>query len=638
MKTIGLSFLRSANRTTLWLILTAAVLWGWVLPQIPLAYDLEFATADSLVRLDPAPHPTGVQVLLFKGQDPLTDRILFSRRVEQILAGGARGVILNLPEDFDTPLKPRGRLSFALPRACFTALETDLDCPLRQVVARHHKQLILITRASSGPQPRRVQTYNHFQSLTEDGERYRYSLEEVLAVQGIAVDGDGIVRRLRPSALYTDIYNSGPWVLQPAAVLAAAKWGHVDAPAPLPNLRLAPAGTVAVHAADAHCPTQGSCTGVRDKIVILGPPSLPIPTIFGEMDPLEVQAQMFAAVLHRDFYGQPGPFLTGGIVVVISVLWLLLLQGFVREDRPIPPAWQWLLVGGGGAILWLGVALLGLWATSVLLPTFVVLGALLTTTALDYGQEVYLRARQTLLNQQQELEQLRRAERQAILNQARKLLYRVATDIHDQELQQLKLVMDDLECYVLSPKPQAIDHVLDQLQDIGRGIRDELSNIRTLAEKLEITPQLKQGLHQGIRAQLEEARAKGDLVVRLETDLEPLAEPLDQSQWLDAREDIFRFFREALTNALRHSQPPRGTSTYLKVMLKRNGNGGLLVVENDGAAHVQTFGDRNPGYGTKAMNTISSSLPQGYWKRELLAGGRVKVTLGWDMQSGDEKS
>ncbi len=604
------------NYARLGLTLAWVLLWGWILPQTPLN-TLELATGDNLLRLLPRADPAPLQILSFKGSG-LQDRITYAQRVEQILAGGAKGVILQLPLDFERPLKLPGRVPLPLPRYCFTALDTNLDCPLAEVVARYYPQIIVTTEATPGPSPQRVLVYNHVQSFTEDAQSYRYPLETVLAVTGIGADEDGITRRMQSTGQYTDSFGGGPWPLTTTARLAVQKWlGNKLAVGAL-GIRFGP--PIPIHSVESRCTFPAPCRGVKDQIIFFGPQIREVLTPQGLYSSLEIQGHMIMSLLAGG-YGRV-VLMGQGLIVLGATLGLLgIIRFFVPAIQALPPWPYWLgfWLAGMGAWGLTGLGILALWKIQI--PVFFVWGALTTTLATVYMTEVTLRARQALFEQQRELERLRRAERQAILNQARKLLYRVATDIHDNELQRLKLVMDDLETYLFQPQPQLLDRALDKLEAIGLGIRNELGNIRTLADKLEITPELKGGLCLGIQAHVREIQASHQIPIELV--LEPLQEPLDQSNWLDAREDIFRFFREALANALRHGR----AGTYIRVQLTQNNTQVQLIVENDGVTQPLPA---TTGYGTKAMNTIGQSLPSGQWKREWHEG-RVTVWLSWEM-------
>ncbi|MHC5729803.1 MAG: sensor histidine kinase, partial [Nostoc sp.] len=166
--------------------------------------------------------------------------------------------------------------------------------------------------------------------------------------------------------------------------------------------------------------------------------------------------------------------------------------------------------------------------------------------------------------QQQLIQQRRKlAERQAVLFQTRKLLHRVAADIHDGPLQELKLVMDGVELLAIKHPAINPNPLLDRLEAVGRNLRDQLRNTRTIAEKLEVTPELQTGLDKGIQQQLQQLIDSGELILKVNAHLQPLLEPELDSTWIDAREDIFRFFKEAIANVIRHAQPPNGSATQV---------------------------------------------------------------------------
>jgi signal transduction histidine kinase len=243
-----------------------------------------------------------------------------------------------------------------------------------------------------------------------------------------------------------------------------------------------------------------------------------------------------------------------------------------------------------------------------------------------------------LWQKQQQLSKQRQAlaERQAVLFQARKLLHRVATDIHDGPLQELKLVMDGIELLALKHPILNPDPLLDRLEGVGRDLRDQLRNTRTLAEKLEITPQLQAGLDKGIELLLEQLINTGELTLAVKSCLQPLREPED-SNWIDAREDIFRFFKEAIANIISHAQPPNGTARRVTVSLSQSGNRCTLIIENDATEPLvsedPTRRSRSGGYGTRLMATIAAELPDGDWERLPLAAGGMQVRLDWKLEA-----
>jgi signal transduction histidine kinase len=178
-----------------------------------------------------------------------------------------------------------------------------------------------------------------------------------------------------------------------------------------------------------------------------------------------------------------------------------------------------------------------------------------------------------LWQRQERFDQQRQAlvEREAVLAQTRKLLSRVATDIHDGPLQELKLVMDRLEELETLVDPKLLrlhqrdpdsEFVLDTLIRVGRGIRDQLNNMHTIAQKQHnVSPELSAGLVVGIQERLQSLVATGELRLKVIPELQPLKEPRFDKTWIDAREDIFRFFKEAIHNVIHHAQSPYGNAT-----------------------------------------------------------------------------
>ena len=131
----------------------------------------------------------------------------------------------------------------------------------------------------------------------------------------------------------------------------------------------------------------------------------------------------------------------------------------------------------------------------------------------------------------------------------------------------------------------------------------------------------------------------GDLTIQVHQYLQPLREPKSDSLWIDAREDIFRFFREAMANVIRHAQPPNGTATKVSIYLSQEGPKCRLVIENNGILPTTDEKDNSDkkrqmgGYGTKIMATIASELPQGTWERLSLETGEMRVSLTWTIET-----
>jgi signal transduction histidine kinase len=89
---------------------------------------------------------------------------------------------------------------------------------------------------------------------------------------------------------------------------------------------------------------------------------------------------------------------------------------------------------------------------------------------------------QDLINQQQcEIDRLQTVEQAAVISQAQKLMHRLASDIHDGPLQELKVIMDRLELLQLQHPEQSIDPILDQLSTLGTHLRQHLGRTNAIA-------------------------------------------------------------------------------------------------------------------------------------------------------------
>jgi signal transduction histidine kinase len=273
----------------------------------------------------------------------------------------------------------------------------------------------------------------------------------------------------------------------------------------------------------------------------------------------------------------------------------------------------------------------------VSLPT-TFLGLTICITLLSIFFYTRVRQQKKLINQQQcEIDRLQTVEQTAVISQAHKLLHRVASNIHDGPLQELKLIMDCLELLQLKATPIDLNPILDQLSELGNHLRQQLSQTRAIT--LTITPELRNGLAQGIQTRLTQLNQSGELTLHVIQHLHPLEEPTLNSLWLEAREDIYRFFNEAIHNIIRHAQPPHGTATQITVSLEQQNTHCTLILENDGAPIDPAVFEPTPqqrqrgGYGTKLMDTIAAELPEGSLQRIPLEAGGLCVRLTWNQGS-----
>lgn len=241
-----------------------------------------------------------------------------------------------------------------------------------------------------------------------------------------------------------------------------------------------------------------------------------------------------------------------------------------------------------------------------------------------------------LINEQRcEIDRLHTIEQTAIISQTHKLLHRIAANIHDGPLQELKLVMDHLELLQMNSPDLDLNSILDRLEDLGTHLRQQLHQTREIA--LEITPNLREGLDIGIAKKLQQLVDSGELTLHVIQYLQPLAEPHLNSMWLEAREDIYRFFNEAIANVISHAQPPQGTATQVKVTLVQQAQLCMLSIKNDGEIldksilEITTQQRKRGGYGMRLMEAIAADLPNGAFEVKALAEGGIHVQLTWHL-------
>lgn len=585
----------------------------------------------------------------------------------------ARVVVLNLPSSFVVPQNLGNE---------------NLDAPLRQVVQRYPDRLVLATRSSESFGRSEINIYNHFLPFSSLRLEYLVPPEHVQGVVQHRVDSAGILRQAQLRGLYLRRDSQEEQMFASVEALAFAKYDPERASRwfrerGLQPIQFNPLGSqhgIPIIPIERVCPPavlqagSGSvapminpsqaCRGqegippldpevadqLRDKIVLVGfvggyPETFPVRTADGsQIAAVELQAQVLSSLLTGEVYQSVPGGVAVAVVLLLGVgtgLLLVLYRPPLRSRQrcgALLSHWGWkqqqfLLRPMVGPAVYEGWAvaqfLLGRWVWPLVLPALAsgLTGvSLLLTLVIVENQE-------RLLAQQQELERLRRAEQEAAIDQARKLLYRVATDIHDRELQELKVVMDNLESLQWqqhqgkAPDPTVYDHLLEQLERIGRGIRNQLNDVRTLAAKLRISPSLREGLHRGIEIYLDELIQSGSLTLSVERQLQPLQEP-NTGEWFDQREDILRFLREAIGNVIAHVQPPKGNASFVKVSLAQTERHCCLSVVNDGIEYAPGL---SGGYGSKAMNTIARYLPKGSWHRTRTPEGHTHVELHWEM-------
>ncbi len=360
------------------------------------------------------------------------------------------------------------------------------------------------------------------------------------------------------------------------------------------------------------------------------------------LSPAEMQANVMASILSNNVQYPLSQEWSLGLTLAGSMLVAWLLSPGLSKSR------LWWLTRGPLIVLGIPLAYAALLPTGfawrVVLPitlpilTWVLTGISMTLVLL------LKKSREQAAKQRQELTQ-----RNATLSRTRKVLARVATDIHDGPLQELKLVMDQVEELETLIDPELLvvktsvksEPIVDKLVRIGQDIRNQLNDLQIIARKqLDISPELVSGLAQGIQTHLKQLEERGDLRLKVKQRIKPLQEPELNPDWIDDREDIFRFFKEAINNVMRHAQQPYGRANWVEVYLEQQGEHCRLAIANDGvnvsgstSKPLDQVADHLPkGTGTKTMETIAISLDGGRWQRTLSPEGILQVELSWRLK------
>ncbi|MEO1131278.1 MAG: CHASE2 domain-containing protein [Cyanobacteria bacterium J06639_1] len=557
----------------------------------------------------------------------------------------ARVVVLNLPASFVVPQ---------------TLGNEDLDAPLRQVVQGYSDRVVLAARVSESFHRAETTVYNHFLPFSSLDFDYLVPPEDAQGFVQYRTDLLGTLRlaRLQARLRRRDSNQVEPFASVETLTLnkydrdrAAAAFAHIRHP--FRFIPLGSSGQIPIVPIEEVCRPRviNACLGepnpdvlatLTDKIVLVGfvggsPETFPLQTAYGDaIAAVELQGHVLSGLLQVTQQRSLSPFLTRVVTLVAGAIAGTLVAGGTGSSSA---RWLRAVQSPASRFGWVAIALLSYWGWGVgqlwLVDRIWPLALPLLTgtgTAISSALTlVILHNRDRLQAQQREMAAMRQAERDAAIQQARKVLYRVATDIHDCELQELKLVMDSLEVWQWEHPDLDCDKVLAQLEAIGSGIRVQLNDVRSLASKWGISDTLKGGLHQGMNDYLDALVAAGTLAIAVDRQIAPLQEATT-SEWLDAREDVMRFFREAIANIVHHVHPPKGSATTMSIQLVQTGAQCSLIVSNDGSEFQPAA--RSGGYGTKAMNTIAQNLPRGRWQRDCLAEG-CRVELHWDMPSSD---
>ncbi|MEG4571354.1 CHASE2 domain-containing protein [Microcoleus sp. N3A4] len=631
--------------------------------NLPMLNKMELDIQDSLIRLHkPALLPN--EILLLKIKQPAILgynfhnlyklNIFYAILVKSLINSGAKLVVINLPAQMSQ----------------YIDLDTDtqLEHPFQELVSKYSNQIVLVARPSNLPSENSV--INDYHNLLPfDKESINPSIppEQIVSYFRYAAHPQSLDSPARKAELFSNFsYEDDPDInihhkVKSVATMALEKfymnsgnlkgfqnitnlqtllsfqtnfWGSADT---FPSIDLhfkCPSSQLEIEHCNPSFDPQ-SLQKLHDKLVLIDlPEGKGFETYrelspFGEMSVAEVEANQIASLMTHSFLTRI-PNWYDYIITTLGLDFIslyILSQGKKHKLIPVHLLVGWLLpilVGSYVALSFI------LFYQGLILPLSI---PILGWVGTGSGVAIYSILRQSI-QQQQKL-----AERQAVLLQSRKLLHRVATDIHDGPLQELKLAMDSIELLALTHPSPVINSILDRLEAVGLALRNQLSSTRTIAEKLEITPELQSGLDRGIHQWLQKLINSRELTLIVKEHLQPLREPKSDSAWIDSREDIFRFFREAIANVIRHAQPPNGSATQVSVSLTQKDRQCRLAIENNGTSLTPILLDiphkkrRSGGYGTKLMKTIAAELPNGAWQRVSLEEGGMRVTLEWTMDT-----
>jgi CHASE2 domain-containing sensor protein len=626
------------QRIALWLGLGWGVLWGLVLSELSFTQQLDRLISDRLTRLPPPRIPPPEIFLVTISQSDLkawgttNESKIYSNLVNRLLDRGAAGVVLNLlPNWLQTSDHP--------------------NHPIKTLIQAHRDRLVVVLPTTSATQrnPPEWRSYEYLLPLTTFNEPLippksilGFAEHEPEARQPQSLSSTA--RQANLTGQFTDIRNPNHTLALDSFALLSLKKFQIQPPfralpSPIQIHFWGATGTFPALSAQSILSDRPPSLPIRNKIVLVGfsdihnPDTFAVQSPFGDLMPgVEWQANVLASLLTHS-YSRIAPLwlqgvviLMGGVLVSGWVVWGTVKSAHRRRGYWLFPLLLLGLFGLlSGALSWQH------WILPLTLP-------LLTWVATGLSVLVCLRIgmQQELINQQQcELDRLHNVEQAAVISQAHKLLHRLASNIHDGPLQELKLVMDRLEFLQMnSATVEDLNPVLDQLAMLGNHLRQHLSATRAIA--LNITPELREGLDHGIATHLNHLIQSGALTLQVIQHLQPLEEPTLNSLWLEAREDIYRFFSEAIHNVICHAQPPHGTATQFQVNLEQQDSHCTLIIENDGDLLDPEVFEPTPqqrqrgGYGTKLMDTIAAELPQGSLQRIPLKTGGLRVQLTWE--------
>lgn len=561
--------------------------------------------------------------------------------------GEAKVVVLNIPQTF--------AMTVSNADSCFADLITN-----------HAQRLVLVSyieQNNSNSTPV-ISNYNHLLPYSRELMQYKVNPENILGFFQYQPESNSVVSLtspsrfmcIQPKLIYTAADQNRQ--LESAIMLTLQKYSSSSLIKPQilsgnsnpifyhffeENQIFNDIGIEQICSAGKGCKaTQDQLKQFFDKIIIIGVTSpnnliesnLPMRSISGEsISAVETQAHILTSLLTDNFL-RPLSKNNNKIFIAIGSIFISSLIS-LNFTKIIPKTYFLSLISFSGLTIMYLIIAGYIWFLGLVLPIIFPPLIWIITGVNSFTYYSIKQRRKWIQQRLEELEDLKKVEQKAAITSAKNLLQRVATDIHDGPLQELKLVMDSLEEVQFNQNFQDLDNILDRLENMGHQIRQELYNTSQLAQKMEINPLLREGLSNGIVTTLDQLKNTNKLNLDLVSQIDNFCEPTFNSKWIAIREDIFRFFREAIINVIKHAQPPYGSASMVKICLKQENNYAILEIENDGQNNLTKTQDgrlaESCGYGTKIMTTIAGELPEGQWYREQLTKGGMKVYLCWKM-------
>jgi signal transduction histidine kinase len=588
-----------------------SLFWGAVLGDIPLIQPLNLWQNDRLIRLNRSPPPAEILLVPVSATDLKTwttarQSSIYAQIADRLLDAGAKVVVLNLLPDW-------------------VQTADHADNPLKTLVREWGDRLVLVlpTTAVDQINPMMWRDYEYFLPTDHPSPESVLGFFEYDPGARNPTSARHPARQANPAGTFT--FPRRTRTLSSFAWLALRKYRPHQLPTDAIQFHFwresFPTLSPRVILSDRTLPP------VKGKIVLVGftdtrnPDAFPVRSPGGQLIPaLEVQANLLASLLTGSFHRllprwlQYGAILLGGSALALWLTYGIRTPKALRDGR----YWLCLLFGASFWVLFTIVIYGFGWLMPVSLPLVV-----WTATGLSVAIASRFRLQEERIQRQPAI------EREAAIARTRKILRRVAAAIHEGPLQELKIIMDHLEILQMTGESTNLDPVIDRLGKLGRDLRQQLN--RTRAITLAITPELKTGLDAGIRIKLAQFIESGELTVPVNRDLHPLAEPRWNPLWLEAREDIYTCFIEAIHNVVDHAQPPQVTAREVWISLQQHDRQCQLIIENDGVAIDPHCLQTSDGYGVKLMKTIASELPDGHLSIEALETGGICVTLSWTM-------